>query len=372
VISRAQIVAASVAGLFLLMPAQALGAADLSVTLSAKPDSIQLASTDVTTVTLTVTNAGSDAATGVKATVGSFEPQLEFVSFNPSQGAVGLLEEGGFIADIGTIASGNAVTVEFRFKADSSGMVTSGAQATTATPESSTANNSASTTVTVIALVPSASPLSFGTQPVGGTGLTQALTLFNGALTPIRVSGIQVVGTDFATAADGCTGATLAPGTACQIDERFTPTGSGDRAAVLTVSSSTEKVSPTVVALTGVGIADKPASLRLEGVPKSLGAKKFKKGFSIKATPDEPAALDVSLLGKARKGALASAFDLQLFSLSLPRAAGTRTIKVKPAARLLGGLRRKTTVRLVVNATDSTGNRTSAARKIIVKPAGKR
>jgi hypothetical protein len=110
------------------------------------------------------------------------------------------------------------------------------------------------------------------------------------------------------------------------------------------------------------------ASIGLAGVPKSISAKVFRKGFWVKVTPNEAAALEVELLGTARSGALASAFDLRLFGRGLPVAAGTRSIRVKPRGKLLGRLSRKIKVQLVVTATDGSGNRSTASRKLTVKP----
>lgn len=368
--SRARIAAAGVVALFMLAPAPALGAADLSVSMRAEPNDLPLGTAALAEVVLTVENKGADPATSVTATVGGWEPELDFVSAAPSQGA---FSSATGLWEIGTVFSGAPQTLTLYFSDVQSGVAMLQGQAATATAESGTANNSTSVDVGVIALVPSPEQLSFASQAIGGAGPPKALTLVNGAAIPVKVGSIQLAG-DFVSSADGCTGMELDPDAACQVSLGFAPTAPGDRAGTLTVSSSTAKVFPLFVPLAGTGpvlapIADtKAASLVLASVPKSIKAKKFKKGFQVGITPSEAAALEVGLLGTPKKGALASKFELKLFSSSLPLAAGTRKVKVKPAARLLGPLRKKISVQLHVVATDAAGNRSTVTRKITVRP----
>jgi hypothetical protein len=364
VISRAQIAALGVVGLCLLLPAPALGAADLSATMTAEPNILPLGVAAQTVVTLTVANGGPDNAAGSSATLGSWEPQLSLETATPSQGA---FANGRW--EMGTVPASSVVTLALAFDDAQSGRATPQAQVTTETAESSVANNSASTFVDVLALVLAPELLAFSSQTVGVAGTARPLTLSNYAAVPIQVGGIQLAGADFAISTNGCTGTSLAPEAACQVALRFAPTALGDRTGTLIVSSSTTGVSPLAVPLTGTGIDETAASLKLKGVPKTLASAKFKKGFSIKVTPSERVALDVALMGKARNGALASAFDLQLFSRHVSGVTGTKTIKVKPKANLLGPMRKKFKVSLKVETTDAAGNRSTANRTIKITPS---
>lgn len=110
-----------------------------------------------------------------------------------------------------------------------------------------------------------------------------------------------------------------------------------------------------------------PAHVTLAGVPRSLTRSRFLKGFRVRVTPDEPAALDVTLTGSTRKATIA-ALRLLLFERSLPSASGPRTLLVKPARAAVGRSRRTVKVTLRVVATDRGGNRTTLTRTILVRP----
>jgi Domain of unknown function DUF11 len=370
--TKAQILAAGIAGLLLLVPAPALGAADLSVVVESNPPSQPFGNGGTVEVKITIANAGPDAALDVTGGSTAGSPQLELQSALPSQGTVDHqpANDPPIHYEAGTIPSESVVTIGLMLEEAQTGLATFDADVTTTTPESSLANNAASATVRLLAMVPSANPLSFGSRPVGGSS-SEMFSLVNRAAVPIRVDGVLLAPLDFSAPTDGCTGATVVPGGSCPMTLDFAPIASGDRPGTLTITSSTPNVVPSSVLLQGTGtiVPDRTAAtLRLEGVPNSVKASRFRKGLSVKVTPSEPAALDVSLAGKARAGALASAFDLELFSSSLPLAGGTRTVKVKPKGRLLGPLRKKFKVRLLVAATDASGNESSSSRTITVRP----
>ena len=364
----------------LLFPAQALGAADLSVSLAAEPTSLALGGSEMTTLTLAVSNAGPDPAEAVSGGSAIGAPQLSFFGFfSISQGSAIFngSDNPPVTFNFGTIGPGATATLKWVENDANSGLATITANATTSTPDSNSANNADSAQVEVVGLVPSSASLLFGEQAIGGVGSPNTVTFTNDAAIPIEVGHMKLDGLDFVLAADGCSGTTLAAGGSCQVSSRFAPATEGALAGSLTAVSLTAGVSPVEVDLSGTGKAppsvdSKPASLRLTRVPRSIDAKKFRKGFSIAVTPDEAAAFDVVLLGGARSGALASAFDLTLFSRSLPLASGQRTIRVKPKAKLLGPLRRKIKVQLKLTATDAAGNRSTATRRITVKPAPRR
>ncbi len=326
---------------------------------------------------LSVTNKGSDPAETVSGETSVGSPQLDFASFVAiSQGAASRSIGGPVLASFGTIAAGSTATLKWVENDVMSGLGSMTANFTTSTAESSTANNSATATIDVLALRLSEASLSFGSQVVGGIGPAKPLTVTNDAAIPVAISRVALAGEDFVTSTDGCAGITLAVGASCQVAARFAPAALGDRTGSVTVESSTVGVSPVEASLTGTGTeVIQPVSdvtvptLALAGVPKSIDARRFRKGFAVKVSPSEPVSLETELLGNARKGALASALELRLFGRSLPLAGGTRTIRVKPKGSLLGPLRRKLKVQLRVEATDAAGNRSTTTRSINVKPS---
>ena len=363
-------IAAILTALLLAAPATALGAADLTTTVTADVTSLPLGGPENSKVKISVTNAGPDEALEVKAESNLGDPQLVFAGFTGISQGIGIFSEKKLTAFFGAIPAGTTATVDVVLDDQESGRGTVTATAKTSTEVLNPADDSASVGIDILALVPAVSPAPFGSQTVGGIGPPVTVSMVNQAAIPIQVSGVQQLAEgDFLTFADGCSGTTVAPGASCPIAARFAPSAAGERTGAMTIASSTAKVSPVAVALSGTGVAvDKQAASLALVVPKSIKAKKFKKGFQAGITPSEAAALEVQLLGTPKKGALASAFELKLFTSSLPLAAGTRKVKVKPAAKLLGPLRKKFAVRLQVIATDAAGNRSTAIRKITVRP----
>jgi hypothetical protein len=98
-------------------------------------------------------------------------------------------------------------------------------------------------------LAAGASSLAFGSVPVGGAGVAQAVTLSNTGTAAAAVAGISVTG-DF-TQTNNC-GTSIAAGAACTVNVTFRPTAAGDRTGTLTVNSNATN-SPTTVALAGTG-----------------------------------------------------------------------------------------------------------------------
>jgi hypothetical protein len=370
---------AIVSAALLLAPAQAFGAADLSVSLTTKSTSLPLGGPETTELTLAVSNTGPDPAENVSAEATIGTPELVFSGFVGISQGIAIFSASNdppITASFGTIGPGATATVKWTENDANSGLATLTANATTSTTESGPAANTSSVNVEVVALVPSSSSLLFGEQTIGRIGAPATLTFTNRAAIPLEISRVGLDGADFVLSADGCSGATLAVDASCQMSPRFAPAALGTLTGSLTAESATTGASPVAVALTGTGeavpIDVKAASLQLARVPKSIGAKRFRKGFSITVTPDEAVSLDVQLLGRPVSGALASAFDLRLFGRNLPRASTPRTIKVKPKGRLLGPLSKKIKVQLKVTAVDAAGNSSTATRRIAVKPAPRR
>jgi len=107
--------------------------------------------------------------------------------------------------------------------------------------------------------------------------------------------------------------------------------------------------------------------LVLGRAPKTLSRAAFLRGVTVDLTPSEASALEVELLGATGRATLARAGDVTLASRTLPRAAGTRTVRLKPSAKLVAHAKRRFTARLRVTATDAAGNRTVVTRFIAVR-----
>ena len=68
--------------------------------------------------------------------------------------------------------------------------------------------------------------VAFGSLTAGATSAARTVTLTNEGTTDLAVSGVALAGPDpasFDTAGDTCTGATLAPDAACNVQVRFHP-----------------------------------------------------------------------------------------------------------------------------------------------------
>lgn len=112
--------------------------------------------------------------------------------------------------------------------------------------------------------------------------------------------------------------------------------------------------------------ADRTApKLTLSGLPKkAVTVKQLLKGLRVKVASDEPVALEAAALGSSSRVSLSRAYNVTLASARAPLAAGARTVRLKPAKRLIGRAR-KFSVRVSVSGTDASGNRTT--RSVIVK-----
>ncbi|WP_405583017.1 discoidin domain-containing protein [Streptomyces sp. NBC_01190] len=93
--------------------------------------------------------------------------------------------------------------------------------------------------------------LSFGSQSVGTSSATQAVTVTNTGTAAASVTSIATSG-DFGQT-NTC-GTSIAAKAACTVSVRFTPTASGTRTGSLTITGNASN-SPTTVALTGTGTA---------------------------------------------------------------------------------------------------------------------
>jgi probable HAF family extracellular repeat protein len=105
--------------------------------------------------------------------------------------------------------------------------------------------------------------LIFSTQAVGTTSATEPVVLKNTGTTTLTISSITIAGTDHADFPQTHTcGSSLAAGASCSISVTFSPTASGTRTAILSVTDNAAG-SPQKVSLSGIGTTAKlsPASL---------------------------------------------------------------------------------------------------------------
>lgn len=106
----------------------------------------------------------------------------------------------------------------------------------------------------------STSSLTFAGQTIGTTSSIQTVTLTNSGTATLAISSVSITGTnptDY-NQTNNCS-QSLAAGGNCTISITFTPSASGARSAVLSVSDNASG-SPQAVALLGTGVATAPVS----------------------------------------------------------------------------------------------------------------
>ena len=154
-----------------------LAAADLSLTKSAAPDPVPAGAQ--VTYTLAVQNAGPQAATGVTVT-DDLPAGVTFDSATPTQGSCA--EAGGEVAcALGTVASGDAASVELKVTAVDPGAITNEAGVTSDIADPRPADNRASAATTVDPVADLSVTSSDAPDPVPpGELLTYTLEVRNG------------------------------------------------------------------------------------------------------------------------------------------------------------------------------------------------
>ncbi len=95
-------------------------------------------------------------------------------------------------------------------------------------------------------------PVDFGSVVLGSLGVARPATIRSTGITAARIGDITIGGRDdgdFFVSDNPCSGATLAPGSACQVQVTFIGTANGDRVANLAIRS--DAGDPVVVRLVG-------------------------------------------------------------------------------------------------------------------------
>jgi hypothetical protein len=142
--------------------------------------------------------------------------------------------------------------------------------------------------------------------------------------------------------------------------------------AILPTPASTAASTPTQTPTptptpTPTADATAPAATVSAASTISLAAL-LKTGLKVRVTPDESARLEVTLLGTVTRANLRAAFNLTLASRALGLAPGTRTVRLKPARKLVASLRKAFKLRVRVVASDAAGNRRTIDKTVTVKP----
>jgi hypothetical protein len=105
----------------------------------------------------------------------------------------------------------------------------------------------------------------------------------------------------------------------------------------------------------------------LRGAPRAIRLRALlRSGIRLRLTPNEPASFRGTLQASVRSVRIARN-ELTLTSRSLGRAAGTRTLRLRPNRRLLRNAPRRFRIRLVVEATDAAGLTRTLRRTIQVR-----
>ena len=169
-----------------------------------------------------------------------------------------------------------------------------------------------------------------------GASATQPLTFTNTSSFPstVNLSGVTVSGANPAdfTASNNCTG--LAQGASCILSVTFTPTGTGARAAVVTVASDSGAEPTLTATVTGVGL-DTTATLSPPNAiyaATSVGLTSAGQTFTWTNTSPLPLAInavstvgDFALASNACQGTVAAGASCNVVVVFAPTTSGART-----------------------------------------------
>jgi hypothetical protein len=138
-----------------------------------------------------------------------------------------------------------------------------------------------------------AAHLGFSDTAVGAQSGAATVTLSNVGNAPVNVSGVTTSNSaEFPISANGCSGSTVQPGSACQFRVAFAPSTAGARSATITVTSNGTG-SPQSISATGTGTVTGGGGGG--GGTKVLAVEYYNAGFDhyfVTAIADEIAKLD--------------------------------------------------------------------------------
>jgi len=155
------------------------------------------------------------------------------------------------------------------------------------------------------------SAISFAATPQGTTSATQSVTVTNSGTAALHISSIHMSGPNAGDFQDsGCTAAAYAAGSTCMVALTFTPSATGPRAGMLTITDDATG-SPQTVQITGTGTATTTPAVTLSAAAISfaataLGTKSPQQNITVTSSGAAPAHItSVQLSG-------ASAADFKL------------------------------------------------------------
>ncbi len=153
-----------------------------------------------------------------------------------------------------SVAAGGKCTISVTFTPSASGSRVASVSITdNASGSPQTVGLSGTATAPVDGLSPSS--LSFGNQSVGATSTAQTATLSNTGNGALNITSLTITGTNAGDFAQTNTcGSSVAAGGKCTISVTFTPSGSGSRAASVSITDNASG-SPQTVGLSGTGTA---------------------------------------------------------------------------------------------------------------------
>jgi len=153
-----------------------------------------------------------------------------------------------------SVAAGASCQINLMFDPAAAGVDTAALSIVDNAPDSPQAVAVSGTGVTAAAAKLSATGLSFGTEPVGGAGPSQIVTLTNTGGSPLTIGSISLTGPGASSFmfANTC-GATLAPAANCTIHGHFAPTATGTLTAEITITDSASG-SPQSITVSGTGV----------------------------------------------------------------------------------------------------------------------
>lgn len=188
----------------------------------------------------------------------------------------------------------------------------------------------------------SAADVTFGDQTVGTAG-TKPLTVTNAGSTDLIVSGVSVIGGDFAMQSNGC--GTVAAGSTCVVQVQFTPGSPGAKTGSVVLTSNSPAVT---VGLSGTGTSTTPPVVVVKPAKPT--------GLTLKATTKQ-----VKATWRAVSGA--TGYTVTAKGKKVSKTAKTTRTSLKIKARFI----KKTNVKVCVTATNAAGSSPNACKKAKVK-----
>jgi len=114
--------------------------------------------------------------------------------------------------------------------------------------------------------------INFGSVTVGQTSSVLLSTLTNTGNAPLTITSNPMSGADFSWGGKGtCNSNTLTPGASCTMSAKFTPTATGSRTGIITISSTASN-STLTLPLSGIGASATSGTLAVSPATLALGS----------------------------------------------------------------------------------------------------